>query len=413
MLVLPTLMMANADGKKYFNNKEYKKALPLLEEKAQNGPKPAMYRLAHMYENGLGVAQDDKQAIYWFKQASSSYDYTIAMADEQEEQNKSFIDKIGDQFEPEISEESHSNNVDMIKQDTPETKNLAKYLLGDDYFGLQPYHSNFLLPISYSSRKYQRITSYKHSNNYTPREKEKYGKYNEITEVEFQISLQKPLSYDLFGWNENITVAYTQKVWWQLYSDSAPFRESNYSPEIFMSVPTSDEFSDEYGLRSMQYGFLHESNGQEGYRSRSWNRVYATANTQWQNLFVSARAWYIIPEDDKYDGYYDGGADSSGDIDPNASGADNPDIYKYMGYGDIKVNYLYGEHEFGGLFRYNFGMGDKNRGAVQLHYTYPLLNSESTFFYVKFFNGYGENLIDYNNCVTKTAVGFSFSRGIF
>jgi len=59
------------------------------------------------------------------------------------------------------------------------------------------------------------------------------------------------------------------------------------------------------------------------------------------------------------------------------------------------------------------GIGRKNRGAIDVHWSYPLLDSPYTFFYFKFFNGYGESLIDYNNCVTKLSFGLSFSREVF
>jgi phospholipase A1 len=412
MLMLPILAIGDSTGEAYFNNKEYDKALPLLKIKADDGSKAAMYRLAHMYENGLGVKKNDKKAIYWFKKAAAAYEYTLET--DSNERDESILTKLTDQMDSSIDKEIHENSVNMIDTNTAETKAFSNYLLDDNYFGLKPYHSNFILPISYSKHKYKRISSATHITNYTPLENARYGQYDSNSEVEFQISLKKDLFYDIFGLNENITAAFTQKVWWQLYNDSSPFRETNYLPEVFITIPTPfDSVADRYGLKSIRTGFLHESNGQEGYRSRSWNRIYATANMQWDNLFVSTRAWYILPEKDKYDGYYDGLPNIYGFMDPNDSGDDNPDIHEYLGYGDLKVNYLYGKHEFGGLFRYNFGEGGKNRGATQLHWTYPLLDSENTFLYFKFFNGYGENLIDYNNCVTKTAFGFSFSRGVF
>jgi len=84
-----------------------------------------------------------------------------------------------------------------------------------------------------------------------------------------------------------------------------------------------------------------------------------------------------------------------------------------LGYGDIKIKYLFGKHEIGSKLRYNFAIGGKNRGAIDMHWSYPLLDSPYTFFYFKFFNGYGESLIDYNNCVTKLSFGLSFSREVF
>ncbi len=413
LFISPTFIMANMTAKEYFNEKAYEKAFPLVEVEAKGGAKASMYRLAYMYQNGLGIKKDIEKAAYWFQQSASSYEYTLTMDSKEDEQKKSFLIKLNNQMDPSINKESHSNTVDMIDTTTPETKSFANYLLGDDYFGLLPYRSNYFLPTSYSTHKYERIQSGKHKNNYSVTEKEKYGIYNSNTEVEFQISLKKPLTYNLFGMNENITITYTQKTWWQFYSDSTPFRETNYFPELYISIPTNNMPADEYGLKSVKFAFLHQSNGQEGYRSRSWNRIYAAANTQWDNLFISTRVWYRLPEEKKYSGYYDGLADENGEIDPNTSGDDNPDIENYMGYGDLKVNYLYKKHEFGGLFRYNFAMGGTNRGAIDLHWTHPFFDSKNTFFYLKFFNGYGESLIDYNNCVTKTAFGFSLSRGVF
>ncbi len=402
------------NGEIYFNEQEFSKALPLLKDEAKKGSKPAMYRLAHMYRNGLGVQRDDKQAAYWYQQAASHYSYILTMDSKADEEKKSITQRLSDQIDPATNKEGADYALQKMDTTTPETRNLLQSFIDGDFFGLQPYETNFVLPVAYATHKYRRISSSTHYNNYTPEELEKRGSYDKNTEVQFQISLRKPITYNLFGWNESIDLAYTQKVWWQLYSDSGPFRETNYLPDIFMLVPTSESIDELVGLKSAKFGFLHESNGQEGYRSRSWNRFYLTGIWQWDNLFLATRAWYRLPEDKKYDGYYDGAVNpDSGVEEPNASGDDNPDMQNYLGYGDIKINYLHKRNEFGALFRYNLGVGGKNRGAIDLHWSYPFFNSENTFWYVKFFSGYGESLIDYDRSVTKAAFGFSFSRGLF
>ncbi len=369
-----------------------------------------MYRLAHMYQNGLGVTQSHEKAAYWYQKAAATYQYTLIQPTKEEEEDKGFIERMSDQIDPSTNVAGAAYALQKLDTNTPETKSMMEYLFDDaNFFGLKPHRENFMLPVSYASKKYRRITSGKLHQDMS----NKYKSYDENTEVHFQVSLKKPLTYDLFGWNEYITAAYTQKVWWQLYSDSGPFRETNYLPELFMTIPTSDSIDDSIGLTAVKGGFIHESNGQEGYRSRSWNRLFLTGLWQWDNLFLESRIWYRLSEDNKYDGYYDGLPDDDGVIDPNDDGDDNLHIQNYLGYGDLRFNYLFGKHEVGTKLRYNFGMGGQNRGAIESHWSYPFLGSKNTFWFVQFFTGYGESLIDFDRSVTKTSFGFSFNRGLF
>jgi len=390
------------EGMKHYKEKAYDKAFPIILKEAKEDNRAAQYRLADMYENGYGTEVDYKQSSFWFKKAASTYAYI-----ETDQGNDLNLSTVNAQVGNDSIKAGNEYALAKMDTDTPETKKLLRSILDGDYFGLQPYATNYILPISYGKTKPPRYAAGTHVNNITP-EQEKYRYYDKNTEVEFQISFKKQLSYDLFGFNEYINFAYTQKVWWQLYAESGPFRETNYLPELFVSVPTSQSIDNAIGLKAVKVGFLHESNGQEGYRSRSWNRVYATGMWQWGNLFVATRAWYRLDEDEKSDGYYDGLT-----TDPNEKGDDNPDILKYLGYGDIKIDYLYGDSQFGLLWRNNLRMNSDNKGAVELNYSYPVFDSPNTFLYVKLFNGYGESLIDYNRNVTKAAVGFSFSRGLF
>lgn len=400
------------NGKHYFDTKQYKKAFPLLQKEAKNGLKPSMYRLAYMYENGLGMKINYKKATYWYKKLSNSYSYTVVTSQDNND-SEEFLTKLSNQMEEKTNKEAANFAISKI-DNTPETRNLMDSLWRGNFFGIEPYHENYLLPISVSSNGYSRYNSLipPHSN-LSPMQ-EKYNHYK-TTEVEFQISLKKQLSYNLFGWNEFVFFTFTERAWFQIYSKSAPFREINYLPELFMSVPSSDYFDRHYGLKAIRYGYLHDSNGQDGYRSRSWNRLYINALWEWDNLFLASRIWYRIPEHKKSQYYYEGkGITPNGTpIDPNESGDDNPNIQDYLGYGDLSFHYLYKKHQFGSLLRYNFGSGGKNRGAVEINWSYPFFHSKNMFWYAKIFNGYGESLIDYNHYVTKTSFGFSFSRPLF
>ncbi|WP_457593970.1 phospholipase A [Hydrogenimonas sp.] len=404
--------------------KRFTEALPYLKRLAKHGNKAAMYQLANLYEKGLGVPQDYKKAAEWYRRAAGSYAYTRKILKGQADLfSDDFLQRLKAQFSDASSQAANEAMLASLETDTKETRSLLSEIASGRFFGLQPYKTNYLLPAAYASNLYARHPSaYKsyalydrimQTNLY-----DRYGTYGSHTEVEFQFSLKKNLTYNLFGFGEIITAAYTQHSFWQLYSASSPFRETNYMPEVFVGFPTPPTINESVGLKAVRFGFLHQSNGQEGYRSRSWNRLYLQGLFQHENLFLTARVWYRIPEADKSADYYRGYTfDASGNPilypDPNEAGDDNPDIVDYMGYGDISFRYLYRRHQFGGLVRYNFNKGGQSRGAVQLEWSYPFLGSKATFWYLKLFNGYGESLIDYNRNVTKLSFGFSFSRGIF
>ncbi len=328
--------------------------------------------------------------------------------------NNTFMMNVEEQFNAESNKKGAAFAFSKIDTSTPETKALMDSIWEGNFFGLTPYHDSYFLPFSMANSKYPRISENQNPNApLTPLE-EKYKNYGKL-ETEFQISFKKQISYNFFGWNEFIFAAYTQTVFWQLYQKSAPFRETNYKPEIYLSIPSSTYFDENFGLKAVRYGFLHDSNGQDGYRSRSWNRLYIKWLWQWKNLFLASKVWYRLPEKQKSYAYYHGnGFEADGlPTDPHQEGDDNPHIEHYFGYGDLNFHYLYGKSQFSSIVRYNFGVGGTQRGAVEFNWSYPFLYSKNMFWYTKIFSGYGESLIDYDRSVTKASFGFSFSRALF
>jgi phospholipase A1 len=281
--------------------------------------------------------------------------------------------------------------LDKIDKSNSDTNSFLEQYINSD-FGLYAHKTNYLLPFSIASSKYSYWGergiidgSRTHDKNY---------------ETEFQISLKKTLFFNLLGFNETIEAAYTQKVWWQIYSHSAPFRETNYEPEIFITFPSSKNIDERSGHKGVRLGFVHESNGRAGLESRSWNRLYLDNRWQSGNLFTKLRVWHRIS---------DGNKASTIDF----SGDDNPDIEEYMGYGDLSFTYLYNQHKINLLVRNNLDFNGYNKGALALDWSLPTPHSKNSFYYIKLFSGYGESLIDYNRYVNKVAFGFSFSRGLF
>lgn len=265
-----------------------------------------------LYEEALKYEEqkDYKNAMEIYKR----------IANKENKIKKLFVDE---DKEKEITEVSKI--IDKIEDN--ETEQTLVQMLASS-FNLYTYNENYFFPISYTSN---------------------IDDGRKRTETKFQISVKKPISHNLLGLNESIYFGYTQTSWWQLYAPSSPFRETNYKPEVFAMIPYGKR--DHTSLKAIKIGFLHESNGQDIPKSESWNRVYGEGYFQLDNLFINPRVWYRIPENENED--------------------DNPNIEKYLGYGDLNFILPYKKHNFKLTLRNNLDFEGENRGFTELNWTFP------------------------------------------
>jgi phospholipase A1 len=240
-------------------------------------------------------------------------------------------------------------------------------------YSISPHRSNYILPYTYNS-----------SPNYDAVREADPGADLKYEEVVFQLSLKVKLWEDVFGQKADLWAAYTQRSFWQFYNfeDSSPFRETDYEPELLLNLRTDYRV---LGLRGrfINLGVNHQSNGQSEPLSRSWNRVVANAGFERDDFSLLLKGWYRIPE--------------------AAADDDNPDIEKYLGYGEVWGYYFWKGNRFGIMLRNNLDF-HANRGAVQLEWSFPIL--ERIAGYLQYYNGYGESLMDYNHSVNRIGIGF-------
>ncbi|KLU17780.1 phospholipase A, partial [Proteus mirabilis] len=120
----------------------------------------------------------------------------------------------------------------------------------DSPFVLYPYESNYIIYTDTSDMNKEAIQSYD------------WGNKAKKDEVKFQLSLAFPLWRGIAGENSVLAASYTQRSWWQLSNkkESAPFRETNYEPQLFLGWATDYKFAG-WTLREIETGFNHESNG--------------------------------------------------------------------------------------------------------------------------------------------------------
>ena len=207
------------------------------------------------------------------------------------------------------------------------------------------------------------------------------GYKSKHAELTYQLSFKAKLLEGVGNTPIDIWAGYTQQSFWQAYarSESSPFRETNYQPEVMAVLPLNKQLGP-VNLRFASIGFNHQSNGQSATLSRSWNRFYGQVGLESGNLGVTARMWKRL--------------------DNAKSNNDNADITDFLGHGDVRLTYRDKGFEYSALVRRNFGTG---HGAVQASLAFPLaVNLKG---YAQLFAGYGQSLIDYNYSQKSVGLG--------
>ncbi len=216
----------------------------------------------------------------------------------------------------------------------------------------------------------------------------------------FQISLkyrifsEDSLLAEKYPWVSGIHFGYTQTSFWDLASDSAPFEDTSYKPELFFlsrNLKCAPPWLKGFFL---QAGALHESNGRGGDLSRSTNHLYLMPIAVFYNdtnrfgVSIAPRIWsYFNNEDDN-----------------------NPDLDQYRGYFDLKV-------KFGTANGFVLGTSFRWAGegaSVQADLTYPLdvlfFRNFDLFFQVQYVNALAESLLRYRERNEALRVGFAIVR---
>ncbi|KKO47676.1 phospholipase A1 [Arsukibacterium sp. MJ3] len=248
-------------------------------------------------------------------------------------------------------------------------------------FSLLPHKSNYLMPVSYVDGIASTLS------------RDGVSAPSDNLEAKFQLSLKTPLWRKIYQDNGYLFFAFTQQAYWQAYNSevSSPFRENNYEPELILMLPHYRNY-EEAASRIISLSLSHQSNGQVGDLSRSWNRLKLSWVTSIGNVFINFEPWYRFNEQAKTS------------ID-DPKGDDNPDITKYMGWFELSAAYKQGDTTWRIMARNN--LRSNNKGALRLSYSRPF--NHHIRIYIEVFNGYGESLIDYDRSVTRMGIGFELN----
>ena len=200
------------------------------------------------------------------------------------------------------------------------------------------------------------------------------------SDVKFQISVSQRLTKSKLPFDSYLFLQYTQKAFWNVFQASLPMRDLNFNPGIGLGhliIRKNKYIGKAYVMVE------HESNGRDSIENRSWNKLTLGAavllNKNWE---VQFKGWI-----------------------PVIDGKENDDILKYNGIFQVAANYRTDNR------RLNLGLILTKRLTwfsfnTQVELSYKFNNNENQYFFVQYYNGYGENLLEYNQFKSMLRVGF-------
>ena len=197
-------------------------------------------------------------------------------------------------------------------------------------------------------------------------------------DAKFQISVRQRLTKTVLPYNTFLMLTYTQKSFWDVYSKSLPFKDSNYNPGLALVKPL---ISNNRLIGVAGIAFEHESNGKDSLESRGWNYMVLSGMYFFNPYFsIQTKLWA---------GFLDQG---------------NPDLYKYRGYGLIVFNYRsYNDRIWmSAVINPREKIWNLN---TQFEVSFKLAKKANQYLFVQWYQGYGESLLDYNKYSSMVRVG--------
>lgn len=195
-------------------------------------------------------------------------------------------------------------------------------------------------------------------------------------------------------WLQGFHLAYTQTSFWDLKSESTPFQDTSYKPELFFLTPNSTFRPAAIDGLFFQFGYQHESNGRAEPESRSTNYLYLKSIFVWYDestqlgLGIAPKFWTYVANDN----------------------GTNPDLNAYRGY--FQVDIRLGKAD-------GFILGTdlrwaKEGGSIQADLTYPISqflgDNLDIYLQLQYVNTLAESLINYQDRTEAFRIGFALVR---
>lgn len=197
----------------------------------------------------------------------------------------------------------------------------------------------------------------------------KINKYN--SDAKFQISLWHRLFNSFLPYNMHIFLTYSQKSFWDIYRNSAPFSDNNYNPTVGAGYSF---IQNNKAIGMLLFQVEHESNGRDSTASRSWNRFTFTGIRHInKNLSLQAKVWI-----------------------PFLIASENRDILSYNGIGHIAGTYRNNSDRIWCSLLVIKRGGWNFNANFQIEAAWKIFPRDNQYLFLQYYNGYGEGLLKYN-----------------
>lgn len=214
----------------------------------------------------------------------------------------------------------------------------------------------------------------------------KANKHN--TNIKFQISVAQRLTNATLPWGTYLYLFYSQKCFWNMLENSMPMTDLNFNPGIGLTKPL---FVKNRYVGKVSLIVEHESNGRDSIWSRSWNKVSLAANIIIDpNLSVAGKVWI-----------------------PIVDGENNRDILRYSGIYQMSVQAMSNNRKFSGALTLVKRKGWNLNYNTILELAYRFSKQSNQFFFLQYYNGYGEGLLDYKVWKSQVRVGIVIKPQLF
>ncbi len=208
------------------------------------------------------------------------------------------------------------------------------------------------------------------------------------SDVKFQISFRHRLTKSILPLHSHLFLQYSQKAIWNVFEESLPFHDLNFNPGIGIQNLVV------YNGKLVGNGTVmleHESNGRDGEASRSWNKVtVAYAAVIDPQLEVYFKTWI-----------------------PIIDGQQNKDILKYCGIFQTGTQFISADRRWVADVTFVKRQGWNLNFNTILNLGFRFSKRDNQYLMLHFYDGYGENLLDYNKYHCRLRIGLLIRPNFF